>query len=159
MLKQVLLATALTCGAATVAFAQSPPPSPTTTTPPASRSTTTPTTPPNTASAPATASTGDFNAAGEMAGSALIGAKIHNDNKDTVGSVDDIYLDDSGNVKGVIVSVGGVLGVGAKNVAVKWEDLKFGKDGKSLMVTTSLTKDALKSMPDYKKTAPAAGGG
>ena len=130
MLKQLVVATALTCGAA-VAFAQTPPsPSPSQM--------------PRTAAAPAVESTGDFNKAGEMAGSAIIGAKVHD------------------KVKVVIVSVGGFLGVGAKDVAVKWEDIKFGKDGKSLALTTDLTKDALKAMPDYKserqKSATASGG-
>ena len=45
---------------------------------------------------------------------------------------------------------------------MKWEDIKFGKDGKSLALTTDLTKDALKAMPDYKserqKSASASGG-
>ena len=157
MLKHVLLATALTCGAATLAFAQSPP-GPAQTMPtnsPASRA--------NTASAPATESTGDFNTHGQMSGSALIGAKIHNDRKETVGSINDVYLDDSGKVQAVIVSVGGFLGVGAKTVAVKWDDIKYDKDGKSLMLTTSLTADALKAMPDYKterqKPAEKAGSG
>ena len=158
MLKHVLLATALTCGAASLAFAQTPPASPTQTTP------TTPGSPApraNTASAPATESTGDFNAHGHMAGSALIGAKIHNDQKESVGSINDVYLDDSGKVQAVVVSVGGFLGVGAKSVAVKWDDIKYGKDGKSLMLTTSLTADALKAMPDYKseKQKPAGTSG
>ncbi len=148
MLKQLVVATALTCGAA-VAFAQTPPsPSPSQM--------------PRTAAAPAVESTGDFNKAGEMAGSAIIGAKVHDTKKETIGSIQDIYLDDSGKVKVVIVSVGGFLGVGAKDVAVKWEDIKFGKDGKSLALTTDLTKDALKAMPDYKserqKSATASGG-
>jgi sporulation protein YlmC with PRC-barrel domain len=148
MLKQLVVATALTCGAA-VAFAQTPPsPSPSQM--------------PRTAAAPAVESTGDFNKAGEMAGSAIIGAKVHDMKKETIGSIQDIYLDDSGKVKAVIVSVGGFLGVGAKDVAVKWEDIKFGKDGKSLALTTDLTKDALKAMPDYKserqKSATASGG-
>jgi sporulation protein YlmC with PRC-barrel domain len=151
MLKQLVVATALTCGAA-VAFAQTPPsPSPTT---PMPRS--------NTATAPAVESTGDFNKAGEMAGSSIIGAKVRDDaKKETVGSIQDIYLDDSGKVKAVIVSVGGFLGVGAKDVAVKWEDIKYGKDGKSLSLTTSLTKDALRAMPDYKyeRQKPASGSG
>jgi len=150
MLKQLVVATALTCGAA-VAYAQTPPaPSPTST----PRS--------NTASAPATESTGDFNKDGDMAGSAIIGAKVHDTaNKETVGSIQNIYLDDSGKVKVVVISVGGFLGVGSKDVAVKWEDIKFGKDGKSLALTTGLTKDALKAMPDYKserqKPAESAG--
>jgi hypothetical protein len=150
MLKQLVVATALTCGAA-VAYAQTPPaPSPSST----PRS--------NTASAPATESTGDFNKDGDMAGSAIIGAKVHDTaNKETVGSIQNIYLDDSGKVKVVVISVGGFLGVGSKDVAVKWEDIKFGKDGKSLALTTGLTKDALKAMPDYKserqKPADTAG--
>jgi uncharacterized protein YrrD len=117
----------------------------------------------NTATAPAVESTGDFNKSGDMAGSALIGAKVHDTTKkETVGSIQDIYLDESGKVKVVIVSVGGFLGVGAKDVAVKWEDIKFGKDGRSLALTTDLTKDALKAMPDYKrerqKSASSSGG-
>jgi sporulation protein YlmC with PRC-barrel domain len=149
MLKHVLLATALTCGAATLAFAQSPP-GPAQTMPTNSPPMNSPASRANTASAPAAESTGDFNAHGQMSGSALIGAKIHNDQKETVGSINDVYLDDSGKVQAVIVSVGGFLGVGAKTVAVKWDDIKYDKDGKSLMLTTSLTADALKAMPDYK---------
>ena len=29
-------------------------------------------------------------------------------------------------------------------------DIKYGQDGKSLMLTTDWTKDKLKAMPDYK---------
>ena len=33
-----------------------------------------------------------------MAASALIGAKVRNDDKETVGKIDDIYLDKDGNI-------------------------------------------------------------
>jgi hypothetical protein len=33
---------------------------------------------------------------------------------------------------------------------VKWSDVKFQRDGKSVLLTTNLSKDALKAMPDYK---------
>jgi hypothetical protein len=124
-------------------------------------------------SVPTTESTGDFNAKGELSANAFIGAKVKNDAKETVGSVSDLYLDGEGNVKTVVMSVGGFLGVGSKDVAVKWSDLKHGRDGKSLALTTSLSKDDLKALPDYKNerqqpsqaaapatgpaTAPAAG--
>ena len=97
-----------------------------------------------------TVSTGDFNANGQIAGSALIGAKVHNTNNDTIGSVEDIYIDNNGAIQTVVVSVGGFLGMGTKDVAVKWSDIKYGHDGKSLMLTTNWTKDSLKAMPDYK---------
>jgi len=49
-----------------------------------------------------------------------------------------------------VLAVGGFLGVGAKDVAMKWSDIKQSRDGKSIVLTTSLSKDELKSMPDYK---------
>ena len=109
----------------------------------------------------ATESTGDFNVRGAVSGNALIGAKVHNAAKETVGSIEDVYLDAKGAVDSVVVSVGGFLGVGTKHVAVKWSDLKVGRDGKDLMLTTNWTKDTLKAMPDYKyeRRKPVRSGG
>ena len=42
------------------------------------------------------------------------------------------------------------MGVGAKDVAVKWSDLKFSRDDRSIVIMTSWTKESLKAMPDYK---------
>ena len=85
-----------------------------------------------------------------MAGSAIIGAKVHDGAGDTIGKIDDLYLDDNGAIKVVVVTVGGVMGVGGRDVAVKWSDIKVQRDGKSVLLTTSLSKDALTAMPDYK---------
>jgi len=97
-----------------------------------------------------TESIGDFNAHGDVSANAVIGAKVRNDNKDTVGTVQDLYVDAAGDIKTVVLSVGGFLGVGSKDVAVNWRDIKQSRDGKSVMLTTALSKDQLKSMPDYK---------
>jgi sporulation protein YlmC with PRC-barrel domain len=133
MLKSVVLAAFLTCGAIS-AYAQTTPSSPAPAAAPADR----------------TVSTGDFNAKGDTAASALIGTKVRNANKESIGKIDDIYLDKDAKVTDVVVSVGGFLGVGSKDVAVKWSDIKQSRDGKSVVLTTSLNKDELKSMPDYK---------
>ncbi len=98
----------------------------------------------------ATTTTGDFNAQGEMSGEALIGATVRNQANESVGKVEDVYVDNAGAIKTVVVSVGGFLGVGTKDVAVKWSDLKFQRDGRSLVIMTNWTKDSLKAMPDYK---------
>jgi sporulation protein YlmC with PRC-barrel domain len=97
-----------------------------------------------------TTSTGDFNASGDMSTSAIVGTRVRNAANDTVGKVEDLYVDKSGAIKTVVVSVGGFLGVGSKDVAVKWSDIKFGRDGDSIVLNTSWTKDTLKAMPDYK---------
>jgi hypothetical protein len=118
-----------------------------TTKPPADRATDKPADRPNVA---ATTSTGDFNAAGETSGNALIGATVRNEKREAVGKIEDVYVDNNGAIKTVVVSVGGFLGVGSKDVAVKWSDLKLSRDDKSIVIMTSWTKDSLKAMPDYK---------
>ena len=128
MLKSIVLAAFLTCGAMG-AYAQ---------------------TTPSPAPAERTVSTGDFNAKGDMAASALIGTKVRNANKESIGKIDEIYLDKDAKVTDVVISVGGFLGVGSKDVAVKWSDLKLSRDDKSIVIMTSWTKDSLKAMPDYK---------
>ena len=103
----------------------------------------------DTASVP-TRSTGDFNIAGQMSSATLIGKTVKNATNENVGSIQDIYLDNAGAVKLVVVSVGGFLGMGAKDVGVPWTDLKFGRDGSAITVMTNWTRDSLKAMPDYK---------
>ncbi len=98
----------------------------------------------------ATVSTGDFNASGEMSTNAIIGASVKNNNKETIGTIEDTYVDKEGAIKAVIVSVGGFLGIGDKHVAVKWSDIKFSQDGNNLVLMTNWTKESLKAMPDYK---------
>ena len=136
MLKSVVLAAFLTCGAIS-AYAQTTQQSPA----PADR-------PP----VDRTVSTGDFNAKGDMAASALIGTKVRNANKESIGKIDEIYLDKDAKVTDVVIAVGGFLGVGSKDVAVKWSDLTITQDDTSVVLTTSLTKDALMALPDYTKT-------
>src|SRR3981081_1324746 len=111
MLKTIVIAAFLTCGAIG-AYGQTAPPQPKSPTSPAER----------------TLSTGDFTVSGDMAASALVGAKVHNDNKETVGKIDDIYLDKDGNIKTVVISVGGFLGVVRKAVPVKRRARQVGRD-------------------------------
>ena len=138
MLKSIVLAAFLTCGAIS-AYAQTTPSQPSSPSPA-----------PAAAPVDRTVSTGDFNTKGDMAASALIGTKVRNANKESIGKIDDIYLDKDAKVTDVVISVGGFLGVGSKNVAVKWSDLNFSKDDRSIVIMTSWTKDSLKAMPDYK---------
>jgi len=101
----------------------------------------------NTAS---TTSTGDFNSYGEISGNAFIGTNVRNQNNETVGKVEDVYIDDRGTIRTVVVSVGGFLGIDTKDVAVNWGDIGRTRDGKSLVLITNWTKDSLKAMPEYK---------
>ena len=94
----------------------------------------------------------DSNQLGFTVASALIGTKVRNSNKESIGKIDEIYLDKEAKVTDVVISVGGFLGVGSKDVAVKWSDITIGQEDNSVVLTTSLTKDALMALPDYTKT-------
>ena len=143
MLKSIVFAAFLTCGAIS-AYAQTAP------TQPASPSPGTPAR--EAAPVDRTVSTGDFNAKDDMGASALLGTKVRNANKESIGKINEIYLDKDAKLTVVVVSVGGFLGVGSKDVAVKWSDLTFGQEDTSVVLTTSLTQDALMALPDYTKT-------
>ena len=96
---------------ATVAFAQSP-------TTPADR----------TAPAPVTASDTSSKSSsfqGNWRSSKLVGLSVYNDSNESLGSINDLLTDKSGNIKAVIIGVGGFLGVGEHLVAVPFDKVKF----------------------------------
>ena len=78
----------------------------------------------------------------------LIGEDVRNGAGDRVGDINTVILDKSGQVKTVVVGVGGFLGVGEKEVALPWHDLKMAPNGDH--VIANVTKDQLKAMPEYK---------
>ena len=97
-----------------------------------------------------TTSTVDFNVYGEISGNAFIGTNVRNQSNEIVGKVEDVYIDDRGAIKTVVVAVGGFLGMATKDVAVRWSDIGRSRDGKSLVLTTNWTKESLTAMPEYK---------
>jgi hypothetical protein len=94
---------------------------------------------------------GDFNARGEISGNALIGSNVKNAADETVGKIEDLYVDPNGSIKGLIVSVGGFLGMASHDVVLGWNDVKVSRQKDKLVLVTAATKESLKSMPQYKK--------
>ncbi|MEK9969130.1 MAG: PRC-barrel domain-containing protein [Ferrovibrio sp.] len=78
----------------------------------------------------------------------LLGADIKSASNETIGEVDGVYIGNDGQVSKVIVGVGGFLGLGERNVAVNWDSLTVTDGGDT--VRTTLTKDQLKAMPEYR---------
>lgn len=86
----------------------------------------------------------------EALSSDLIGAAVYAANGDRVGDVNDLVIDTTGRVSGVVIGVGGVLGMGEKNIAVGYASVLKGKDENGrARLTVNLTKDALKSATAY----------
>jgi sporulation protein YlmC with PRC-barrel domain len=62
---------------------------------------------------------------GDWRASKVVGLNVYNDQNQNVGSISDLLMDKSGNIKGAVLSVGGFLGMGSRYVAVPYEKLKF----------------------------------
>jgi sporulation protein YlmC with PRC-barrel domain len=77
--------------------------------------------------APAAASdTSSFK--GNWRSSKLVGLNVYNDSNESLGSINDLLTDKSGNIKAVVIGVGGFLGVGEHLVAVALDKVKFVDD-------------------------------
>jgi sporulation protein YlmC with PRC-barrel domain len=57
--------------------------------------------------------------------SKVVGLNVYNDKNESVGSINDILIDKSGNAKAAVLGVGGFLGMGEHLVAVPFDKLKF----------------------------------
>ncbi|MBT1510587.1 PRC-barrel domain-containing protein [Bradyrhizobium sp. SRL28] len=57
--------------------------------------------------------------------SKLVGLNVYNDSNESLGSINDLLADKSGDIKGVVIGVGGFLGVGEHLVAVPIDKVKF----------------------------------
>ena len=75
--------------------------------------------------APAAASDTSSSFQGDWRASKMVGLNVYNDNNESVGSINDLLADKGGNIKAVVIGVGGFLGVGEHLVAVPLDKIKF----------------------------------
>ena len=86
----------------------------------------------------------------------LLGAKVQGSDGQTVGTIDDLIVSQGGQVEGVVMAVGGVLGVGQKQVGVRMAALKFATaDGKLTITLPGATKEVLGALGAYQRATPA----
>lgn len=62
---------------------------------------------------------------GDWRASKVVGLKVYNDENESLGSINDLLMDKGGNIKAVVIGVGGFLGVGQHFVAVPLDKVKF----------------------------------
>ncbi|RUW75597.1 PRC-barrel domain-containing protein [Mesorhizobium sp. M2A.F.Ca.ET.067.02.1.1] len=87
----------------------------------------------------------------------LKGTTVYGANDAEIGSIGDVVLTPENKPDAVIVEVGGFLGIGAKEVAVGMDKLKFmtDKNGKKYLYT-NFTKEQLQAQTAYDKSSYAA---
>ena len=64
-------------------------------------------------------------AANQWRGSKLVGLTIYGSDNQPVGDVNEILVDDQGTIAAVVIGVGGLLGIGEKDVAVPFRAIQW----------------------------------
>jgi len=84
----------------------------------------------------------------EMRAESLIGASVFNAEGEEVGKIKDILFDTSGGATGVVLSVGGVMGIGAKEVGLTWQEVDLRPQPE--LVRIQYSKEQLEAAPTFK---------
>ena len=89
--------------------------------------------------APATTASAPMAQASHWRSSKLIGVNVYNDQNEKLGDINEILLDQSGKVAGVVIGVGGFLGMGEHYVMVSFDKLKWVNEPVRTSSTTTTT--------------------
>lgn len=81
----------------------------------------------------------------EMRSGKMIGSQVYDRQNRNIGKVSDVIRRGDATVDAVIVDVGGFLGMGGKDVAVKPNEIKTDNN----RLTLDATKEQLQKMPKY----------
>jgi sporulation protein YlmC with PRC-barrel domain len=84
----------------------------------------------------------------ELRGDWIIGAKVLSMTGESIGSITDVIVDaEGGRITAAVLSVGGFLGIGAKQVAVDWARLQVNWDASEILL--ELTREEAEAAPEY----------
>jgi sporulation protein YlmC with PRC-barrel domain len=106
--------------------------------------------------APTAAATTTTSAAGDWRASKMAGLKVYNEANENVGSIDDLLMDKTGNVKLIVIGVGGFLGMGEHLVAVPYDKVKFSDQAVAYTGTASSNTATSTNRPATTTTTGAA---
>jgi sporulation protein YlmC with PRC-barrel domain len=65
----------------------------------------------------------------EWRGSKLVGVDVYGSDNSKIGDINEVIVDRNGQVKAIVIGVGGFLGIGEKNVAIPWDKVQWNMGG------------------------------
>ena len=75
---------------------------------------------------------------------------VYDPKQTKIGDVDDVLVDQSGKISGLVIGVGGFPGAGEKDVIVPFSAVKSSKKNDKWYLTLDETKDSLKNSAGFK---------
>jgi hypothetical protein len=125
--------------------------------PPAATTPAEPVAPPAATTAATPAEAGRFivleNGTTDWLASNLIGSTVYSGTDENLGKIVDILATDAGQVKAVVIGVGGFLGIGRKDVAVAPATLDRVKVDNGIKFVLATSKEELNAAPEFKTVA------
>jgi hypothetical protein len=80
----------------------------------------------------------------------ILGKEVRSKADENIGRIVDVIVDRSGRIRAAVIDFGGFLGIGSRKIAVEWDALNFADETRRDVVTLELTRDQIKSAPEYK---------
>ena len=87
--------------------------------------------------------------------SKLAGVTVMGADQKKIGKIEDVLVDHDGNAQTIVISVGGFLGIGSKDVAVPFKTMKWRTEGRTVAAAPP-GAPATGTAPATVKTDPAA---
>jgi hypothetical protein len=85
----------------------------------------------------------------------ILGRDVRSVADEAMGRIVDVLVDGTGLTRAAIIDFGGFLGVGSRKIAVEWKALHFVPAAeKRYGIVLELTRDQVKSAPEYKEGKP-----
>ncbi|MFO7953447.1 PRC-barrel domain-containing protein [Thioalkalivibrio sp.] len=86
-----------------------------------------------------------------MHASELIGMDVETTGDEELGAIEDLILDQNGQVVAIVVGVGGFLGMGEKDVAIGWGHVTTSGTADDRDLRVDVTREDLRSAPKFER--------
>ncbi|MAS15676.1 MAG: photosystem reaction center subunit H [Nitratireductor sp.] len=86
----------------------------------------------------------------------LIGKTVYNgtgEEAENIGEVNDLVLDEEGEVSAIVVGVGGFLGIGQKEVALEYDLVEWAEQDGERWLVVETTAEALEAQEEFDRSA------
>jgi sporulation protein YlmC with PRC-barrel domain len=90
---------------------------------------------------------------GQWRASQIEGLDVYNNNNEKIGDISEMLVDSSGKIQAVVIGVGGFLGIGERDVAIAFDQVKFVNEPRANTAATTTTTGAPGAAPVAPGTA------
>lgn len=80
------------------------------------------------------------------------GKHVYNASGQSIGDLNDVIIGKDGKISALVVGVGGFLGLGEKNVAVNWDQLKQNGSISPSRIVLGMTEQDLRNAPAFVRS-------